>query len=550
MASSMSNLRFLAAALSVACVLTAPVTAVAGAPVQPVRYPLETPDLSSPHATLANFMTTMDEAFAYLKAQGQRSFADRAERAARVRRILGFLDLEKVAPSLRRNTGREAVACLKETLDRIELPPWSEVPDADQIAALPGGLAHWTIPHTEITLTRIAAGPRAGQYVFSAETVDRAEEFYRRVKHLPYRAGATEGLYESYVSSPGWMIPAAWIRGLPGWLRARGGGQAVWQWGGLVVTLLLAPAVMLLLYRTGGRWAKHGSGARFFLALAFPVLAMLVPALADGFISDQLFISGRVFAVTEFALNLLGLGALVLIVLGTASRLAAAVGRLPWFRPRGVDAHLARLVVRVAGVAAAVITLFEGGRYLGVPVGTLVAGASVSGLAVALAAQDSLRNLFGSLAILLDHPFRVGDQIRVKNYEGVVEDIGLRSTKIRLANGHLASIANEEMARLDTENISRRPYLRRSDTIRLAVDTPPDKVQRAVGIIRDLLRDHAGSVPTLPPRVQVGSVDGVALTLTMVYWFHPPDPLAFAAFNEHVSLHLLEQFRAEGIRMV
>ena len=105
------------------------------------------------------------------------------------------------------------------------------------------------------------------------------------------------------------------------------------------------------------------------------------------------------------------------------------------------------------------------------------------------------------------------------------------------------------MARLDTENISRRPYLRRSDSIRLSADTPPEKIQRAVEIVRELLKDHAGSIPALPPQVQVGSVDGAAVTLTLAYWFHPPDPVAFAALNEHVNLHLLERFRAEGIRM-
>jgi MscS family membrane protein len=275
---------------------------------------------------------------------------------------------------------------------------------------------------------------------------------------------------------------------------------------------------------------------------------MIVPALAKRFIADQVFITGRVFAVTEFGLNLLSLGALTVVVLGTANRLATAVGALPWFQPQGVDAQLIRLVVRVSGVAAALVTLLEGGRYLGVPIPTLIAGASVSGVAVALAAQDSLKNLFGSLMILLDKPFQVGDQIRVKAYEGVVEDIGLRSTKLRLANGHMATIANDEIARLDIENISRRPYLRRTETIRLRSDTPPEKVQQAAEIVRRLLENHEGMDPDLPPQVRVGGLDGTVVALTMTYWYHPPRPLDFAAFSERVNLGLLERFQAEGIR--
>ena len=91
---------------------------------------------------------------------------------------------------------------------------------------------------------------------------------------------------------------------------------------------------------------------------------------------------------------------------------------------------------------------------MGVPLTTLIAGVSVGGLTVALAAQDTLKNLFGSLMILLDRPFQVGETIRIKGHEGTVESVGLRSTRIRDSGGHVVSIPNEEMARLDSKNMS------------------------------------------------------------------------------------------------
>jgi MscS family membrane protein len=166
-----------------------------------------------------------------------------------------------------------------------------------------------------------------------------------------------------------------------------------------------------------------------------------------------------------------------------------------------------------------------------------------------LAAQDSLKNLFGSLMILLDQPFREGDRVRAKGYEGVVKDVGLRSTKLRLDNGHLVTISNDEMARLDTENISRRPYLRRNETIRLRSDTPPEKVQKAAEIVRRLLQNHEGMDDDLLPQVRIGANDSIALAVTMTYWYHPPKAAPFAAFNERINQELLRQFQAEGINL-
>jgi MscS family membrane protein len=194
------------------------------------------------------------------------------------------------------------------------------------------------------------------------------------------------------------------------------------------------------------------------------------------------------------------------------------------------------------------VAVFEGGRYLGVPLTTLVAGVSVSGLTVALAAQDTLKNLFGSLMILLDRPFQVGDLIRIKGHEGKVESVGLRSTRIRDANGHVVSISNEEMARLDSKNISSRIHLRRQEILRLRADTPPGRIRGFVELVRGILESHEGFDPKFPPSVQIGFSDD-AVTVTITYCYHPPNFAAFTAFNEKVTLRILEGMAKEGIHL-
>ncbi len=510
-------------------------------------HPLAPPDLSSPRATLMNFMALMNRAYYYWKTEG-RTYQNRDQRGAITRLAHQFFDLNDIAPSVRNNVGRETAVFIKEVLDRVGLPPWEQIPDEAMIAAKPGGLNQWTIPHTEITLVRLKEGLREGQWVFNSETDERAPEFYARAKHLPYQPGASEGLYDLFVSEPGWMIPNSWIRGLPGWLQARHGGQAVWQWCALVLTLAVTAALMILIYRITERWSRGRHGASYYLAVVFPLFAVILPQSATDFLSDHVLITGRLFAILDFALDLVSLGALVILILGLTNRLANALMALPWFKSRPLNAQLAQLILRTLGVIAALVAVFEGGRYVGVPLTTLIAGVSVSGLTVALAAQDTLKNLFGSLMIMLDRPFEVSDTIRIKGHEGRVESVGLRSTRIRDSSGYLVSIPNEEMARLDSTNISRQGYLRRNEVLRLRADTPTAQIRSFVAFVSGILENHEGCDTAFPPSVQIGLSDD-AVTVTITYFYHPPDAVAFAAFNNKVTLQILEGMAKEGIRM-
>jgi MscS family membrane protein len=344
------------------------------------------------------------------------------------------------------------------------------------------------------------------------------------------------------------MIPRGLIRALPGWMQARLGGQTVWQWVALALTLILTAALMTLVYRVTGRLAGGRHGAGYYAGAVFPVFAVVIPQAATEFLSEQVFITGRLFEIVDFALDLVSLGALIVVILGLTNRLAAALAALPWSKENQLTAQLAQLGVRAIGIAAALVAVFEGGRYLGVPLTTLVAGVSVSGLTVALAAQDTLKNLFGSLMILLDRPFQVGDLIRIKGHEGRVESVGLRSTRIRDVSGHVVSISNEEMARLDSKNLSSRSHLRRQEVLRLRADTRPERIQSFVEFVRGILENHEGFDPQFPPSVRIGFGDA-AVTVTITYYYGSPDNAAFAAFNERVTLRILQRLQEDGIQL-
>jgi MscS family membrane protein len=199
-----------------AAIILGAAPAVAGGPGE--QHPLEPADLSSPRTALRGFRDRADAVFAEVRT-AEKSIAKATRTRRMIAAVVGCLDLCEVAPSLAESQGRQSAVCLKEVFDRIELPADADVPDAAAVER--ETLKRWRVPHTEITLVRVADGPREGEWLFSADTVQRAEEFFRLVRDLPYRADAgSPGFHDLYVRASGWMIPDAWVLALPAWARA------------------------------------------------------------------------------------------------------------------------------------------------------------------------------------------------------------------------------------------------------------------------------------------------------------------------------------------
>lgn len=183
----------------------------------------------------------------------------------------------------------------------------------------------------------------------------------------------------------------------------------------------------------------------------------------------------------------------------------------------------------------------------GVQIGPLLASLGIGGLAVALAAKDSIANFFGTLTILFDKPFQVGERIVIDNYDGVVEDVGFRSTRIRLLTGHLVTIPNEKVVNSGLENIGKRPNLRWLNNIGITYDTPPEKIERAVAIIREIIADHEGMHPDFPPRVYFNGFNDWSLNILVLAWYHPPEYWDFQEWVQRTCLEITRRFSAEGI---
>ncbi len=183
----------------------------------------------------------------------------------------------------------------------------------------------------------------------------------------------------------------------------------------------------------------------------------------------------------------------------------------------------------------------------GVKIGPLLASLGIGGIAVALAAKDSIANFFGTLTILFDKPFQVGERIIIDNYDGVVEGVGFRSTRIRTLTGHLVTIPNDKVVNSGLENIGKRPHIRWLTNITITYDTPPNKVEKAVSIINEILDNHEGMHPDFPPRVYFNGFNDWSLNMMVIAWYHPANYWDMQEWLQRTCLEILRRFNDEGI---
>jgi small-conductance mechanosensitive channel len=208
-----------------------------------------------------------------------------------------------------------------------------------------------------------------------------------------------------------------------------------------------------------------------------------------------------------------------------------------------------RFVVVLFGLLAVAQNVF------GANIGAWLAGLGIAGLAVSLAAQDSLKNIFGSITILIDRPFRVGEAISCGGHTGAVEEIGFRSTKVRTSTGNIVSIPNSSIVNEAIENIDRRPYIQRLFNVTITYDTPREKVQQAVDLLRAILEEPGIREPIhrpigskdSPPRVFFNEFKADSLNILVVYWYAPPAYWDYLEHAHRLNLRILEEFEKAGI---
>ena len=443
------------------------------------EHPLEPPDRLSPRATLTTFLESIDLAWDLYESGNpgyERPFRDARQ----------SLDLSKIPPLVSQQASAEAALLLKEILDRIELPPIDEIPDRAAVEAL--ALTQWTVPYTEIRIVQIREGDRQGQWIFSASTVERVGEYYELVRHLPYLPGRLGGHVEELRSGSRAVLLMKLASVMPSWFRGEIGGMMVWQLFGLALFVTLLALAVLLLGMLARRWRKSGwmghRAASFFVPLAM----LAIPAVGGAMIDRLIELPGTPALVVRLLFSIfgyLGFAWLAALVVTRAGDLIISLG----FRTaRPLKKQLVRVVFRVAAIVFVTAISLRAMQTLGVPVAGLIAGLGVGGLAIALAAQGTLENFIGGIILYADRPVTVGDFCRFGDQLGTVEDVGIRSVKVRTLGRTVVTVPNADFAKMQLENYAQRDRILLNEKIGLRYETTGAQLESVLSAIEEMLR--------------------------------------------------------------
>lgn len=299
---------------------------------------------------------------------------------------------------------------------------------------------------------------------------------------------ATESLYDETFS---WYAQRL-LDLLPPIVERSFFGFTLWQLIGLVLLAGLAWLAQALLgvFLRGflSRFAsRHADWAKDELeSAALPASWLASVFVFHRFLADLRF-PVLVNQVLNVVLDLVLAGITVWLAFRAIEAICSKLEAIAARTETSVDDHLvplARTSLRVGAVIVAFLLIAQSQGY---SITTLVAGLGLGGLAIALAAQETLANVLGSLAIVGDRPFQVGDWVLVDGHEGTVERVGLRSTRVRTFYDSVVSVPNSKVANSVVDNMGQRKFRRMKHMLALRYDTDPDKIQAFVDGIRALI---------------------------------------------------------------
>ena len=206
--------------------------------------------------------------------------------------------------------------------------------------------------------------------------------------------------------------------------------------------------------------------------------------------------------------------------------------------------QLLPIISRTLKVFVIIVSFLVTAPHLGLNITGLIASLSIGGLALGLAAQDTLANVFGAVAVLTDKPFHVGDRIQLDAVDGVVETIGFRSTRVRNMDGHLVTIPNKTVGNATITNVTRRPNIRTIINLGITYDSDDQKIARAVALLQEVYRKHPN---TQDVWISFNKFGDFALNLQVIHWWNNTDYRAYLAGMQELNLAIKQRFDAEGI---
>ena len=440
-------------------------------------------------------------------------------------KALHYLDLRRMPPASRSKDGPELARQLEDLLDDtpFSVATLSRDPEGDEFDGLAPGLERLDTVHLEgqtleLQLERVQLKPGLHVWLVSAASVAMIPAAHRLVGETPFEKKLPQWLVTfELLDTPVWRWIALAVMGVALWFLA---GFLAWA-----AVRAMGPLVDAPEFRTPLRICLALAGFRQAMELAPPaVLSALFIQRAQGLV---------------FALALAWMGAVAVDIIGTRwhSRLDPRVAVL-----RYSVLPLGRQIVKLSLFLIAILGVLSAWGY---NTSTIVAGLGVGGLAVALAAQKTIENLFGGISVIGDRPVLVGDVCRFGDRTGTVMHIGLRSTRIRTPERTVISVPNGQFSSMPLENISGRDKIWFHPVLNLRRDTTSDQLSQVLASVQEILATH--------PKVEIGKmpvrfigVGGYSLDIEIVAYVTTRDYDEFLALQQELLIRILQEVERAG----
>jgi MscS family membrane protein len=408
----------------------------------------------------------------------------------------GCLDLSDIHPAARAEVGSVLAFKLKYAIDRISRVYIQAVPDE------PNGARYifYRGEHGRIVIARKADGPQRGQWLFTGETVARIEPMFRALFQAPV-ARSLEGI-DKITRPTCWEAPGIWLRcRLPAWLQSPLGPLDVYQWAGLLLALAGAWAasrlVLSQIYHLAG-WHLRRCGSCLTKSYVFSKMRPLTWVVAWwlffrllSFLDLPTALIDALIPVKKF-----GLAALIgWLGLQTIDLVRAISTNSELLRPhKNLSEMLVPVLVRTVKGVVVILVITHLVYQVGSMdwLGHFLAGLGVAGLTISLAAQDALKSFFGTLLLISERSFKLGDRIQVGDQEGVVEQVGFRSTRLRTPEGSLLTIPNSTIAATGIDNLGARSFRPYHTSVFIGYETSFDDLARFRERLQEWVKQHPG----------------------------------------------------------
>ncbi len=416
-------------------------------------------------------------------------------------RILRCFDLSEIPHVARKEVGTQLANKVKQIIVKHRLPILQEVPDSNYSDPY----VWLSQPEGVVEVVRVPTGERGGEWVFSSSTVRSLDKLYVSFEDRPYVPEVLAlGNPAGYLPHP-WTETELWLRShLPDWLRT-----------GVIST----PRTTIQLYELLGyllvpllAYGVYRVTTWLLTACVYWFLTHRGWILPRELIAQRLRAAGAYVGVVVLRWGLLFVGpdrTLLMPMLVVLNPLVLLTGIWAIFRlidlvSDGLDAHLAAekrrpeithmlwpvasLAVKIALFVAAAFNLMA---LFAWDFTAVLTGLGIGGLAFALGAQDALKNFFGSFTLIADRPFVVGESVKIGDQEpGVVESVGLRSTRVRTADDTLLIVPNSNLTTMNITNFGRRRYRRYQTRLGLAYGTTPEQLAAIRDGIKEIIKQH------------------------------------------------------------